>query len=212
MFQPQPTPFSAFYSDFIPGPIDDLGNGGLSVREREGPYAHPQQHTSFSSFQQAHFGAAGASGGVDPGPGPSVGSSGPSGGPGLVSGPGGLGNGGAVATPAGVSSRASVSTAPLSTFPLHGALPHPQQLTPAGAPSLFDHESSTATHDLHRLQRSNPLAFRNSSASSRDMEQNSTLSDDLAAQEAAARNWQPELQVLLARYLDSVLQTPFHIS
>lgn len=194
MFQPQPTPFSAFYSDFIPaGPIDDLCNGGLSVRERHGPYAHPQQHSSFSSFQQAHFGAAGASGGVDPGPSPSVGSSGPSGG--LVSGPGGLGNGGAVATPAGVSSRASVSTAPLSAFPLHGALPHPQQPTPAGAPSLFDHKSSPA-HDLHRLRRSNLLAFRNASDSSRDMEQNSSLSDDLAAQEAAARTWQPELEVL----------------
>lgn len=204
MFQPQPTPFSAFYSDFIPGPIDDLRDLGLSVLDRDGSYAHPQ-HTGFSSFQQAHFGAGsvGASGGVDPGlsAGPSVGSGGPSGGPGLVSGPGGLGHGGAVATPAGVSStcRAPVSTAPLSTFPLHGALPHPQQQTLVGAPNLFDHKSTSA-HDLHRLRRNNTVAFASPSAASRDMKPDPSLSDDMAAQEAAARTWQPELEVRPVRY------------
>lgn len=194
MFQPQPTPFSAFYSDFIPGPIDDLRDQGLSVRARDGFYAHPQQ-TGFSGFQQAPFGAAaGASGGTHPGPGPSVGSSGPSAGPGSASGPGGLGHGGAATTPAGGgSSRGPVATAPLSTFPLHGALPHPRQPTPAGAPNLFDHKSSSP-HDLHRLQR-NLIPFRISPAASQQMEQHSSISDDLAAQEAAARTWQPELEV-----------------
>lgn len=195
MFQPQPTSFSAFYSDFIPSPVDDLRDQGLSVRVRDGSYSHPQ-HPSFSSFQQAPFGVAGAPGGPDPGPDPSVGPSGPSAGPGPgpVLGPGGLGHGGAVATPAGVSSRASVSTAPLSTFPLHGALPHPQQPTPVEAANLFDHKSSSV-HDLHRLRRDLNSFPSSAAASSREMEQNPSLSDDLAAQEAAARTWQPELEV-----------------
>lgn len=209
MFQPQPTAFSTFYSDFIPGPIDSFRDEGLSTRERDGSsyshlhaHSHPQHtHASFNSFQQTHFGAVGATGGVNPGPGPSVGSnsSGPSGGPSPVSGPGGLGHGGVVqvaATPAGVSSRASISTAPLSTFPLHGALPLPQQPTPVGASNLFDHKPSSA-HDLHQLRR-NLVPLHDSSVASRsNMDQNPSLSDDMAAQEAAARTWQPEVQVRL---------------
>lgn len=127
MFQPQPTPFSAFYSDFIPAQFDGL------------PYPHP------------HF---------DFDPGPSVSPGGPS-----------VGHGGAVAvaTPAGVSSTTR-------TFPLHGALPHPPRQTPVGrTPNLFDHK---------RLRRNNMA-----------MTPDPTLSDDLAAQEAAARTWQPELEV-----------------
>lgn len=129
MFQPQPTPFSAFYSNFIPAQFDGL------------PYPHP--HLDFD-------------------PGPSVSPGGPS-----------VGHGGAVsvATPAGVSSTTC-------TFPLHGALPHPPpQPTPVGrTPNLFDHK---------------PLRRNNMAMPTPDP----TLSDDLVAQEAAARTWQPELEV-----------------
>lgn len=203
MFQPQPTAFSTFYSDFIPSPIDDSRDQGLAIhRERHGSYSQPE-HSSFNNFQQAHFGPVGVgatpSGGINLGPSPSVGSSGPSVGLGPVPGPGpgGLVHGGAVATPAGVTStgRASISTAnaPLSAFSLHGALPHPQQPTPSDLPNLFDHEP-TSVHDLHQLRR-NLAPFRDHPAAPRDMEQNPSFSDDLAAQEAAARTWQPELEV-----------------
>lgn len=190
MFQPQPTPFSTFFPNYLSVPVENIRNNGVPVEVRDDSY--PQQ-AGFSSYHQTPFASLGGPMSLDPGPGPSGGSGGPSAGPDPVSGPGGLGNGGAQPTPAGVSAGGIGTPAPLSVFPLHGAIPHSQQPTPPGAPNLFDHKPPP-NHNLQRLRQHFTPSLHSVSTTT-EMEPNQSLQDDLAAQEAAARTWQPELQV-----------------
>lgn len=126
--------------------------------------------------------------------------------------PGGLGHGGAAA-----------AGAPLSTiFPLHGAIPHPRldlDLEPAASRSnnLFDHGFSPSNNNAHttslkHLSRHHLLLSSSRRAASRstaNMEPNQSLQDDLAAQEAAARVWQPDIDVRSSPPA-SILNSPFH--
>lgn len=126
--------------------------------------------------------------------------SGLSSGPAAPPAPGGLGHGGAAAAAA-----VAVAGAPLSTFfPLHGAIPHSRldlDLEPAASRSnnLFDHHISSfnTTNLQHPSRHHFRLTFprRATSRSTASMEPDQSLQDELAAQEAAARVWQPDINV-----------------
>lgn len=192
MFQPQPTPFSAFFPAYLQVPVEDLQRQDDVLREQVNDTSFvATQAGSFSSYHhQAPFPAlvgsgAAPTGVVNPCPGP---------GPGSVAGPGGLGHSGAGPRPGptGVSQGANAPLSPIH-FPLHGAIPHSQLEQPAAAPSLFDHASSST--NLRRASRPPFSSTSRRATPSTKMESNQSLEDDLAAQEAAARTWQPELEV-----------------
>lgn len=205
MFQPQPTPFSAFFPAYLPVPIEGLQRQDDVLREQENENSFvPTQASSFTSYHhQAPFAALGGSGAaptgiVNPCPGP---------GPGSVAGPGGLGHSGA--GPTGVPQAANAPLSPIH-FPLHGAIPHSQLEQSAAAPSLFDHTSSSSKDLRHTSRHPFPSIPRRATTSTK-MESNQSLEDDLAAQEAAARTWQPELEVCYYSSCRSALRSTFTI-
>lgn len=171
MFQPQPTPYSSFYPAYLPVGVDDdgLSDGFGSVQASAG----------YSTYPQAPFASLSLGG-----PGPQAGAPGPP-----ASGPGPAGgschdaHGGAAGVPV------DVRSAPLPVFPFHSTLPLHQHHQP-GAPSLFDHRQPPS---LQRQQQHYSPNHR--PASHVKMEQNQGLPDDFAAQEAAARTWEPEVEV-----------------
>lgn len=176
MFQPQPTPYSSFYPAYLPVGVEDdgLSDGFGGV-----------QASAYSTFPQAPFASLSLGG-----PGPQAGAPGP---PASVPGPAGGSchdaHGGAAGVPV------DVRSAPLPVFPFHSTLPLHQHHQP-GAPSLFDHrqQPSLQRRQQHHQQHTFSAPGRRQ-ASRVKMEQNQGLPDDFAAQEAAARTWEPEVEV-----------------
>ncbi|KAG6367104.1 hypothetical protein INS49_001286 [Diaporthe citri] len=178
MFQPQPTPYSSFYPAYLPVGVEDdgLSDGFGGV-----------QAAGYSTYPQAPFASLSLGG-----PGPQAGAPGPP-----ASGPGPAGgschdaHGGAAGVPV------DVRSAPLPVFPFHSTLPLHQHHQP-GAPSLFDHrqQPSLQRQQQQRQQQQQQQHYSpsHSSASHVKMEQNQGLPDDFAAQEAAARTWEPEVE------------------
>lgn len=171
MFQPQPTPYSSFYPAYLPVGVEDdgLSDGFGGV-----------QASGYSTYPQAPFASLSLGG-----PGPQAGAPGPP-----ASGPGPAGgschdaHGGAAGVPV------DVRSAPLPVFPFHSTLPLHQHHQP-GAPSLFDHRQQPS---LQRRQQQQHYSPTHRPASRVKMEQNQGLPDDFAAQEAAARTWEPEVE------------------
>lgn len=186
MFQPQPTPYSSFYPPYIPVGVDDdgLSNGFEGV-----------QASGYSTYPQAPFASLSLGG-----PGPQVGQVGVPGAPASGSGPAGGSchdaHGGAAGVPV------DVRSAPLPVFPFNSTLPLQQHHQP-GAPNLFDHRQQPPLHRQQHQQRQHQHQQRRHQhhspnhrpASRVKMEQNQGLPDDFAAQEAAARTWEPEVEV-----------------
>lgn len=101
------------------------------------------------------------------------------------------------AGPPGVRIAAGAMGFPSSS--LHGAIPHSHHQLSAASASLFDHNpSSTLLRNRTSVQHplgSLPHRHRPRPVPGTKMEPDQSLQDDLAAQEAAARTWQPELEV-----------------
>lgn len=182
MFQPQPTPYSSFYPAYLPVGVEDdgLSDGFDGV-----------QASGYSTYPQAPFASLSLGG-----PGPQVGVPGP---PASGSGPAGGSchdaHGGAAGVPV------DVRSAPLPVFPFNSTLPLQQHHQP-GAPNLFDHRQppSLQRQQQQRRQQQQHHSPSHRPASRVKMEQNQGLPDDFAAQEAAARTWEPEVEV---RFLPS---------
>lgn len=183
MFQPQPTPYSSFYPAYLPVGVEDdgLSDGFDGV-----------QASGYSTYPQAPFASLSLGG-----PGPQVGVPGP---PASGSGPAGGSchdaHGGAAGVPV------DVRSAPLPVFPFNSTLPLQQHHQQPGAPNLFDHRQppSLQRQQQQRRQQQQHHSPSHRPASSVKMEQNQGLPDDFAAQEAAARTWEPEVEV---RFLSS---------
>lgn len=179
MFQPQPTPYSSFYPAYLPVGVEDdgLSDGFDGV-----------QASGYSTYPQAPFASLSLGG-----PGPQVGVPGP---PASGSGPAGGSchdaHGGAAGVPV------DVRSAPLPVFPFNSTLPLQQHHQP-GAPNLFDHRQppSLQRQQQQRRQQQQHHSPSHRPASRVKMEQNQGLPDDFAAQEAAARTWEPEVEVRL---------------
>lgn len=180
MFQPQPTPYSSFYPPYIPVAVDDdgLSNGFGGV-----------QASGYSTYPQAPFASLSLGG-----PGPHVGQVGVPGAPASGSGPAGGSchdaHGGAAGVPV------DVRSAPLPVFPFNSTLPLQQHHQP-GASNLFDHRQQPPLQrqQQQQQQRRQHHSPNHRPASRVKMEQNQGLPDDFAAQEAAARTWEPEVEV-----------------
>ncbi|CAN8100177.1 unnamed protein product [Discula destructiva] len=250
MFQPQPTPFSSFYSSYLNEPLDGCfppqqqqEDNGLQVDDSSYVQAQAQaqqaavQAGGFSSYhQQPTFTRTPASvlGSdgleyqsqsqppvINPCPGP-VGLGSTAGG-----GHGGAAGVGAVQGPLSLSlppravqqqqqqqQQVQVGSIMGLGFPLHSAIPHPQHQLPLSAtgPSLFDHNPSPSNlhhrtsrqqqqqkqhqHQHQRQSQSHQCSIphRSIPRPGTKMEADQSVQDDLAAQEAAARTWQPELE------------------
>lgn len=180
MFQPQPTPYSSFYPAYLPVGVEDdgLSDGFGGV-----------QASGYSTYPQAPFASLSLGG-----PGPQAGAPGPP-----ASGPGPAGgschdaHGGAAGVPV------DVRSAPLPVFPFHSTLPLHQHHQP-GAPSLFDHrQQPSLQRQQQQQQQQQHYSPSHRPASHVKMEQNQGLPDDFAAQEAAARTWEPEVEVRFCR-------------
>lgn len=188
MFQPQPTPYSSFYPAYLPVGVEDdgLSDGFGGV-----------QASGYSTYPQAPFASLSLGG-----PGPQAGAPGaPASGSGPAGGSCHDAHGGAAGVPV------DVRSAPLPVFPFHSTLPLHQHHQP-GAPNLFDHRQPPPLQHRPRHQQQQQqhqqqqhYSPNNRPASHVKMEQNQALPDDFAAQEAAARTWEPEVEVcfLLAR-------------
>jgi hypothetical protein len=194
MFHPQPTPYSSFYPVYLPVGVED--DDGLSDGLGDGVQA-----PEYSTYPQAPF----ASLSPDGVPGPPASGSGPAGGSCHDA------HGGAAGAPV------DVRAAPLPVFPFNSTFPlqqpqllQQQQHQPGAPNSLFEHlrPPPPPLQHLHHLDylhlQQNPPP---SPAPGADMEPNQGLPEDFAAQEAAARNWEPELEV---RFLQSSISSPSH--
>lgn len=200
----QPTPFAS------PGAAAGAGarssnSGGPSGRARVGDNPCPRPVEPVLGSASSGGSAGGLSGSGSPAPAapqaaPAIARAAATGG-----GPSGLDHGGAPAT-----------AAPLSTvFPLHGAIPHSRlelDLESASSCSnnLFQHcppASASNTSLQHPTRHLFALrhARRAASRSAPQMETDQSLQDDLAAQEAAARTWQPDIDVRASSLVAQVI-------
>lgn len=195
---------------------ETIRTGGFSYQQPS--FAHPHAGAGGLEYQSgaviapcpgAGPGSTGGGPSVNPGE-PGLGGPGPGPGPGPGAAAGvaharaiAAGAGGDLSPPVQLQQQAAGPEVQVAMrFPsLHGAIPHPQHPLPAATRNLFDHTPSSA---LHRTRTQRQHQFRSIPHRHRHrqrpipgskMEPDQSLQDDLAAQEAAARTWQPELEV-----------------
>lgn len=191
MFKPQPTSFSSFYPSYASLPVEDNGVGDdldFQVTDYCNGYYQQTPYAPLSGPLAPQTRAPGPGSGGDGRGGHDIGTA--------------HAHGGAVT---GIGSSAPPSLPPVSrVFPFHSSSSNSNSNS-SDTIALFDNCTQQIPQQ-HQQQQTQPHPslpqqqhFSTIPGAASEiivkMEQSQSLQDELAAQEAAARTWQPELEV-----------------